>query len=562
MEGFIIQNKREFFINLYFKPKDKTKRPINFFDSLKGLFNGREIDKKALVLGMSRAYSGGPDRAISISPKQRSQHIYVIGATRSGKTKAIESWIRQDINKGKGIGVIDPHGDLVNDILEYIAGMPHFDPRRLVYIDPSDPVKCVSFNPLEVQAGLGHYSQIMELVGAFKRIWADSWGARMEEILRNTLLTLAINRLTILEAGRLLTDKKFRAFLLSQNLPNDVKNYWKYRFNPLPEREKAVWIESSLNKINTFCADPYIRVIMGQIKSTFDLRNIMDSGKILLINLSKGKLKENAFLLGALLLAKIQMAALSRVDMPKPQRTPWHLYVDEFQNFATDSFSEILSEAAKFGLSLTLAHQNLDQLKRETPNLKGAILGNAGTHVYFRISREDAEILAKEMFTVTGKIVKDNETDLLEFGGKRVTYYTAQEEFEYYCRELTGQQQRQAYAKIMGDREPYVMNALEVMSPRVKKETVASLVSRSMDHYAMLRSEAEDLINKRRGEIDNILKTQQAENSEQAETSNNREQKHQNTTTSSGTKGGYGKKAKKERKDNAGQPITEDDFFS
>jgi type IV secretory pathway TraG/TraD family ATPase VirD4 len=558
MEGTEIKEKKTgLFLNLYLKSGDKSKPPFNLSKFFRQIFDNSEqsINRAGLVLGMGRPYGGGAERAISINDKERSQHIYVIGATRSGKTKAIESWIRQDINNGSGVGIIDPHGDLTDDILSYIASKPNFDPRRLIYIDPTNPNYCVGFNPLEIQKSANPYSQVLELVGAFKKIWADSWGARMEEILRNTLLTLAVSGLTLLEASRLLTDESFRAFVLSQNLPEDVTEYWKYRFNPLPERERATWIESSLNKINTFCADPYIRLIIGQTKSTFSLRDIMDNGKILLVNLAKGKLKENAFLLGALLLAKIQVTTLSRVDVSKDKRTPWHLYVDEFQNFATDSFAEILSESAKFGLSLTLAHQNLDQLKKETPLLKGAILGNAGTHVYFRVSREDAEILAKEMFNITGKVVKEDKTDLFGFGGKKVSYYPAQEEFEYYCQELTSQGQREGYIKLRRHREPYLLSSLEVLPAETDKNKLQNLMSRSMNYYATPKNLAESIIAKRKEGVDYMLK---ANNSEQQQ---NYKQEDDKQTSQNQAKKQENKGKKERKKDGRRKPITEEEFF-
>jgi len=490
-------------------------------------------------LGIGRAYRSKLEKAIAIDQKQRSRHVFVIGATRSGKSKAIESWIRQDINNHNGIGVIDPHGDLIDDILAYIASLDKFDYSRLVYFDPTSTTHSIGFNPLQVISGAKPYGQVLELVGAFKKIWADSWGARMEEILRNTLMTLAVNGLTLLEASRLLTDQCFRDFLVSQSIPEDVRDYWTYRFNPLPDREKATWIESTLNKVNALCADPYIRTIIGQTQSTFNIREIMDRGKILLINLSKGRLKDNAFLLGALLLATIQVSTLSRVDMPKSERTPWYLFIDEFQTFATESFSEILSESAKYGLSLTLANQNLDQLKKETPYLKGAILGNAGVHVYFRVSREDAEVLAKEMFTVTGKVVKEDQSDLFNFGGKRLTYYTAQEEFEYYCNELTSQDQREAYVKIQGHKDPYLLKALEVIPASVKSQRINLLITKSLEFYARPRDEAEQAIKNRREGIDNIIKPAAAHST------SSKQKKHKT----------------KERENNGRQPVNEEEFF-
>jgi len=216
----------------------------------------------------------------------------------------------------------------------------------------------------------------------------------MDELTRNTLVTLAEHNLTLLEVQPLLTNDVFRTHL-SNNLSNaEAKSYWHERYDSLSPGMKSQYAEPLLNKTQTFVADPAIRSIIGQQKSTINFRNIMDQGKILLVNLSKGFLKENSLLLGALLLAKIQMATLSRSDIPEAERRPWYLYVDEFQNFATESFAEILSESRKYGLSLVMAHQSLSQLDSY---LRSSVFSNVVTQLYFAVSREDATILASEL---------------------------------------------------------------------------------------------------------------------------------------------------------------------
>ena len=339
-----------------------------------------------------------------ITPDQRARHAYCIGASGSGKTKFLEGLIRQDIRMGNGAGIIDCHGDLANDIIRYLSTLPpysnvsqedydSFSYERVVLVDPTDQDYSIGFNPLEVTEGVRPYAQALELLGVFKKIWGY-WGPRMDELMRNVLVTLAESGLTLLEVQPLLTDDGFRARIAGELRNVEAKRYWLERFDPLSPSMKSQYSEPVLNKTQTFVADPVIRSIVGQRKSTIDFRKIMDQGKILLVNLSKGTLKENALLLGGLLVAKIQMAAMSRTDIPEDQRRPWHLYVDEFQNFATESFAEILSEARKFGLSLFMAHQNLDQVNNL---LRASILANVGTQVYFGLSRSDAMKLASEV---------------------------------------------------------------------------------------------------------------------------------------------------------------------
>ncbi len=339
-----------------------------------------------------------------ITPGQRAKHIYTIGSTGSGKTKFLENLIRQDICRGNGIGIIDCHGDLVSDVIRYLSTLPpysevsqedygSFSYERVVLVDPTDQDYSIGFNPLEVTEGVRPYAQALELLGVFKKIWGY-WGPRMDELMRNVLVILAETGNTLLQVQPLLTDAGYRAKLAGELRNVEAKRYWLERFDPLSPAMKSQYSEPVLNKTQTFVADPVIRSIIGQRKSTIDFRKIMDQGKILLVNLSKGTLKENALLLGGLLVAKIQMAAMSRTDIPEGQRRPWHFYVDEFQNFATESFAEILSEARKFGLSLIMAHQNLDQVNNL---LRASILANVGTQVYFGLSKSDAMKLASEV---------------------------------------------------------------------------------------------------------------------------------------------------------------------
>jgi hypothetical protein len=363
----------------------------------------REPSPAELVLGWAYGLDFKTDECIwqlkGIEQKYRAIHFYIIGATGAGKTKFLENLIQQDIANKAGFGIIDPHGDLIEDVKGWLylcSQRALFDlNENVILIEPTNPKETVSFNPLEQIKGVLPEAQAKELVGVFKKIWWDAWGARMEDILRNSFIALIENNLTLVELPLLLTNTLVRKRIL-KNIKNPIcLERFRY-FESLRPSTWREWIESTLNKVDAFLSDPRIRQILALPKSSFDLRNIIDNQKILLIKLEKGQLKDSADLLGSLLLSKIQMAAFSRTDVLPEQRVPFYLYIDEFQNFATRSFIDILSEARKYKLSLILANQNLAQLHKE---LQASILANCGIQVCFRVSREDAQIMAKELMT-------------------------------------------------------------------------------------------------------------------------------------------------------------------
>jgi type IV secretory pathway VirB4 component len=331
-----------------------------------------------------------------VKQSHRDAHFYIVGATRSGKTKFLESLIEQDIKNGLGFGVIDPHGDLTEDVKGYLwlcsGRSQEFVQEKVVLIDPTDENRTVAFNPLEKTRGESPARVASELTEAFKKIWKDSWGARMEHLLKNTLIALVENNLTLAELHPFLTDSLVRRKVLEKVNHAGCREYFE-RFNSLRVNTQDEWMESTLNKVDAFLFDDNLRQMLSSPKSSFNLREVMDEGKILLVKLDKGRLKGNADLLGSLLLAKIQAAAFSRTDLPESKRQRFYLYIDEFQNFATESFSTMLAEAGKYKLALILAHQNLAQLP---PPLRATILSNCGLQAYFRISRDDANLLAKE----------------------------------------------------------------------------------------------------------------------------------------------------------------------
>jgi len=375
-----------------------------------------------------------------IDEKDRATHFYVVGATGTGKTKFLEYLTKQDIKKRNGFGVIDPHGDLIEDIKDLL--LFYYSPddseisEKVVLIDPTDPEYTVTFNPLEKIPNVSISEQANGLVSSFKKIWSDSWGVRMEDLMRNSLISLGEAELTLTELPFFLTKRAFRKTVMEKVGHSIAKNYFQ-RFDTMTDRGQVSWIEPVMNKINAFFSDDRIRQMFSSNKSSFNIREIMDQSKILLIKLDKGKLLDSADLLGSLLMAKIQMAAFSRSDIPQKKRVPFYLYIDEFQNFASESFAVILSEARKYGLSLIMAHQTLAQIPTE---LRSLILGNAGIQVCFRLNRQDSNLLAKETFEYSGYEVKT----VSSFSPK---FWSLGEEWEHYISELQNLPPRYCYVK-------------------------------------------------------------------------------------------------------------------
>lgn len=375
------------------KYKERQQEPV-----IENIPSDFEPSIDSIDLGWYWSSNKSEHQLARIAEKNRATHLYIIGASGSGKTKFIEHLIRQDIEKGNGFGVIDPHGDLVEDIKGYLTfqhGHKRGFAEKVVLIDPTDSDYTVTFNPLEKLPNVSIPEQVNELISAFRKIWSDSWGVRMEDLMRNSMIALGEAELTLMELPRFLMRRDFRSIVLEKVNHPIAKEYF-HRFDSMTDKGQAPWIEPVMNKINAFFSDERIRqMFASSTKSSFNLREIMDNGRILLVKLDKGRLKDSADLLGSLLMAKIQMAAFSRADTPANRRRTFYLYIDEFQNFASESFMVILSEARKYGLSLIMAHQTLAQIPNE---LRSLILGNAGIQIYFRVNRQDAMLLAKEAF--------------------------------------------------------------------------------------------------------------------------------------------------------------------
>lgn len=321
----------------------------------------------------------------------RGRHLYIIGQTGTGKSGMLELLTISDIYSPYGFAVIDPHGDYALNILKRI---PPERAADVIYFNPADIDFPMGFNPLEIYDPKLKTHTSSELIGVIKRMFEFSWGPRLEYILRYCLLALLdYPQATMLDITRMLTEKRFRADVLQYVHDPVVRNFWTIEFASWNEKFMTEAVAPILNKVGAFTANPLVRNIIGQPKSSFNIRQIMDEKKILIVNLSRGLVGEdNAALLGALLVTKIQMAAMSRADMPNDERTPFYLYVDEFQNFATDSFATILSEARKYGLNLTVANQYIAQM---LPEVKDAVFGNVGSIITFRSSADDARTMMK-----------------------------------------------------------------------------------------------------------------------------------------------------------------------
>ena len=340
----------------------------------------------------NNSWSFGRSTAV-LTPGQRAIHTYVIGQPGTGKSRALEAWIMQDILAGQGVGVIDPHGDLYRNLLMRLAPK-HERWNRLVIFDPLNPKWVVGFNPLEVIRGLKQERQALFLTDVVVKVWRlnTANAPRMVWLLTNTFLALSDLGLSLLDLPRFLLDRDYREGLLSRLTNEAVFIYFKHEF---PQSDAAVhqWVTPVLNKIGGLIFDPDVRLMFSG-GSTLNFREILDKQLVLLVNIPKGILGEgSSALLGAFIVAQLQQAALSRADAFK--RTPFYLYLDEFQNYTTDNIKDILSESRKYALSLTLAHQYLDQLSAD---LKSAVLNTAGTIISFRVGYHDAVRLAKEIF--------------------------------------------------------------------------------------------------------------------------------------------------------------------
>lgn len=368
---------------------DEEKSQINFI--------GRcEFKNRATVFGIRKV--------------DRRKHVYIIGKTGTGKSTLIANMVINDIRNREGVAVIDPHGDLSEILLNYI---PSYRVNDVAYLNPADLNHPFHLNPLEVSNPAERELVASGIVAIFHKLYANSWGPRLEYILRNSLLTLLeVPNSTLLMMPELLANAKFRKKVVEDLKDPVLKSFWLNEFEKMSESMRNEAISPILNKVGQFISSPTIRNIIGSPKSTVNLEEIMNKRKILILNLSQGRIGEdNSALLGAMIITKIQLAAMNRVKIAESERADFYLYVDEFQNFATSSFIKILSEARKYRLNLILANQYIAQIMEE---VRSAIFGNAGTMLSFIIGAEDAPFMAREF----GERFK--EQDLLSLGNYQV----------------------------------------------------------------------------------------------------------------------------------------------
>ena len=326
-------------------------------------------------------------------PDDRRRHLLIEGKTGMGKSTLLHRLISTDIAAGRGAGLIDPHGDLCEAIL---ASVPSHRSNDVVLFDIADTSHPLAFNILHCPDPQQRPLAVSGIIGAFKKIWGDFFGPRMEHILRNTLLTLIeVPGSTLLSVSRMLGDARYREHILTKVSDPVVRSFWLREFASMPPKLQAEAVSPIYNKVGQLVSNPLLRNILGQSRSTLDLRKVMDEGKVLLVNLSKGRIGEDASaLLGAFLVTAIQQAAMSRADTREQDRPDFYLFIDEFQNFATEAFAAILSEARKYRLNLVVANQYLDQIDDAT---RASVFGNVGSMISFAVGVQDAEVLAEQL---------------------------------------------------------------------------------------------------------------------------------------------------------------------
>ncbi len=402
-----------------------------------------------------------------IKKKDRSKHMYVIGKTGMGKSTLLENLAIQDIQNGEGLAFIDPHGKTADLLLEYV---PEHRMKDVLYFAPFDLEHPIAFNVLEDVGIEKRHLVVSGLMSAFKKIWVDAWSARMEYILANIMLALLeFPGSTLMGVNRMLTDKDFRKVVVENSTDPSVRAFWLDEYAKWTEKFASEAASAIQNKVGQFVANPLVRNITGQPVSSFDIRKLMDEKKILIINLSKGRVGEaNANLLGAMLITKIYLAAMSRADLNEGElkkASQFYLYVDEFQSFANESFADILSEARKYKLNLIIAHQYIEQMTEE---VRAAVFGNVGTMVVFRVGAFDADVFQKEF----------------------APQFTAED--------IVNLQMYQMYLKLMIDgvtSTPFSANGMTPIT-RAEKTFVPEIIAASREQFAHPRNKVEEEIHR------------------------------------------------------------------
>ncbi len=427
-------------------------------------------DREDNLTILGQAVFRGQRHTFGVRPDDRRRHIYVIGKTGMGKSTLLQNMVYSDIQAGKGVAVIDPHGDLVDSILTYI---PKERSNDVVIFNPSDTNFPISFNVLDCPDKDQRVLVASGLMSVFTKLWPDAFSGRMEHILRNTLLALLeAEGQSMMGIMRMFTDDDYRAKIVEKVHDPMVKSFWNDEYAGWSEKYRTEAIAAIQNKVGQLLSTPLIRNIVGQVKSRLDIRHAMDSGKIILVNLSKGKIGEDtSAFLGSMLVTKFQIDAMSRADIPEEERRDFYLYVDEFQNFATESFATILSEARKYRLNLTMANQYVAQLLIGDNNtkLKDAVFGNVGTLASFQVGSDDAEALSLQFEELV--LPKD----------------------------ILNLPKYHMYARLMVDgmpSKPFSVNSLPPPDVELESGRLDTLLKLSRERYAEKRSVVEDKIAK------------------------------------------------------------------
>lgn len=440
-----------------------------------------------------------------LSEANRSIHSITLGASGSGKSRLAQHLAAQSMKMGEGVSIVDPKGDLYQNFLEvvykHLRTKSVIPPDKYVLFDPTSEARLPGFNPLEVPEGEDPYPHAMAIMDVLEKLWSRFWGPRMENLLRNTLIALMENDLTLLEVEKFLIDPDFRELLVEDLENEQVRHFWLQRFPSISQSDRAVWVEPVLNKVGAFVSSPVISEIVGQNNSTIDFREVLDEGRVLLVNLPKSKLgPQVAHLLGALLVARINQAAISRSELPEEERRQYFLYVDEFQNYASSSFREVLSEARGFSLSLQMLTQDFEGVTEE---LKASILANSKLLFCFRVSREDAEVMAKHLFEATGEEIKFHpEKDKWGKHKSNPTYRSIQEEREEKINELVNLEPRQVYMKVRGSGGPKLMRTITTPEYDISKLEISEFSETLMRPYTRRREEIREEIDNRRAQLE------------------------------------------------------------
>jgi len=414
-----------------------------------------------------------------IKRRDRARHMYTIGKSGSGKSKLQELLIKNDIEFGHGICVIDPHGDLIENIIPFI---PESRIKDVIYFNPIDEEFPISFNPIEKVDKIYRQQVATGLIETFKKAFGANWTPRLEHVLRMTILALLdAPKASVLSILLLLTDREFRQEAIKSIEDQVVKNFWTNEFAGWSEKFDSEAIMPILNKIGQFVSNTIIRNIVGQEENTFSVQDVMDNKKILLVKLPKGILgEENTSLLGAMIITKIYQSALARSEVPESQRVPFYLYVDEFQNFATDTFANILSEARKYRLSLSLAHQYVSQI---SDTIRNTVFGNVGSIIAFRVGPEDAALLEKEFSP------------------------------RFMANDIVNLGVREIYLKLSIDdevKEAFSGKTLDVLEPATTFKD--QIIAYSREHYCQSKSKAEGEIKKEKSKEMEVLEKLKEEN--------------------------------------------------